>query len=115
MIKALATFPTTLGMALSIAVGTFSTARANESESQNPHPCAREQATMVCHRDGWTLRVVEETISPSGRYAVAWVVPEDATAIARLKLDPTDGSISFLGGGPENAVVRLRDGAIIAD
>lgn len=114
MIGAGATSPSVLGAAFLIATCTFPTVLANASEPQAPHPCVREEMTTVCNGDHPALRVVEETTSPSGRYAMAWVVPEDAASIARLERDSADGSMSLPGGEPENVVVRLRDGAVIA-
>lgn len=114
MITAGATSPSVLGAAFLIATCTFPTVLANASEPQAPHPCVREEMTTVCHGDHPAVRVIEETTSPSGRYAMAWIVPEDAVGTSRLKLDPTDGSVSLPDGEPENVVVRLRDGAVIA-
>lgn len=113
MIKALARSSAALGMALAIATASPA-AHANASELPKPQSCVREQATTVCHHGGLTMRTIEETTSPSGRYAMAWVVPEDAVGTSRLKLDPSDGSMSLPDGEPENVVLRLRDGAVIA-
>lgn len=114
MIGAGATSPSVLGAAFLIATCTVPTVLANASEPQVLHPCVREEMTTVCRGNHTALRVIEETTSPSGRYAMAWVVPEDAASIARLERDPADGSMSLPGGEPENLVVRLRDGAVIA-
>ncbi len=75
-------------------------------------PCAQENNTTVCRSQGRTIRVIAGTASPSGRYAVGWIVP--AAAAKELDRNAEDASLVLPGGEPENVVLRLHDGAVIA-
>ena len=75
-------------------------------------PCAQENKTIVCRNEGRTIRAIAETTSPSARYAIGWIVP--AVAAKEFERNSEDGSLVLPGGEPENVVVRLRDGAVIA-
>lgn len=75
-------------------------------------PCAQENKTTVCRSEGRTIRVIAETSPPSARYAIGWIVP--AVAATEFERNPEDGSLVLPSGEPENVIVRLGDGAIIA-
>lgn len=95
-------------IATGIAVATIGgggSARADE-----PDRCALEGVTTVCRIEGQALRVIQETQSPSGRYAVAWLVP---TTEHRVVKEPGDGSVSAKVE-VANMLVRLDNATIVA-
>jgi hypothetical protein len=71
--------------------------------------CAVEGFTTVCHKGDRELRVIKNTISPSGRYGIAWQVPTDARVETW-----DDGSEISDTGSIKNVLVRLADGAPVA-
>jgi hypothetical protein len=73
------------------------------------HTCTAQKYTTVCRDGGRELRIIRNTISPSGRYGVAW----EATADAILKED-SDGSKWTDGAPADTFLVRLSDGKSVA-
>ena len=71
--------------------------------------CAVEGFTTVCHKGDRVLRVIKNTISPSGRYGIAWQVPTDASVETW-----DDGSEISDTGSIKNVLVRLPDGKPVA-
>ena len=71
--------------------------------------CAVEGYTVVCHQGTRELRVIKNTISPSGRYGIAWQVPTDASVETW-----DDGSEISDTESIKNFLVRLADGAPVA-
>jgi hypothetical protein len=71
--------------------------------------CALEGYTFVCHKGERELRVIKNTIAPSGRYGVAWQVPTDASVETW-----DDGSEISDTGSIKNFLVRLGDGVPVA-
>jgi hypothetical protein len=71
--------------------------------------CAVEGYTTVCHKGGRELRVIKNTISPSGHYGIAWQVPTDASVDTW-----EDGSEISDTESIKNFLVRLADGAPVA-
>jgi hypothetical protein len=71
--------------------------------------CAVEGYTTVCHKGERELRVVKNTIAPSGRYGVAWQVPTDASVETW-----DDGSEISDTGSIKNFLVLLPDGVPVA-
>lgn len=70
-----------------------------------------EAGVLVCASAGRELRVIRETTSPSGRYAIAWGFrPGDAVLTSTERFD--DGTIAADDtNAVENHIVRLGDGA----
>jgi hypothetical protein len=71
--------------------------------------CAVEGFTTVCHKGERELRIIKNTISPSGRYGIAWQVPSDASVETW-----DDGSEISDTGSIKNFLVRLPDGVPVA-
>jgi hypothetical protein len=71
--------------------------------------CAVEGFTTVCHKSDRELRIIKNTISPSGRYGIAWQVPSDASVESW-----DDGSEISDTGSIKNFLVRLPDGVPVA-
>jgi hypothetical protein len=71
--------------------------------------CAVEGFTTVCHKGDRELRMIKNTISPSGRYGIAWQVPTDASVETW-----DDGSEISDTGSIKNVLVRLPDGKPVA-
>jgi hypothetical protein len=80
--------------------------------------CTAETYTTVCRDGGRELRIIRDTISPSGEYGVAWEVPKDGSAEAWSRGGETDGSMlagdydgyKRTGAAVKNFLVRLSDG-----
>jgi hypothetical protein len=80
--------------------------------------CTAEKYTTVCRSGDRELRIIRNTISPSGQYGIAWEVPSDAIVDERLVDGVPDGSKT--AGNPDgsrkagvavtNFLVRLTDG-----
>jgi hypothetical protein len=83
--------------------------------------CMAETYTTVCRDGARELRIIRNTISPSGQYGVAWEVPADGTAEDWVRGGETDGSklagdydgYRRKGGRLNNLLVRLADGKAI--
>jgi hypothetical protein len=73
--------------------------------------CSLEKATTVCRAAGQVFRVIQESRSPSGRYAVAWIASARGET---FETNPVDGTLSVASGEARNSLVRLQDGAIVA-
>jgi hypothetical protein len=71
--------------------------------------CTPERYTTVCRTDGRELRLIHNTVSPSGAYGIAWQVPKDASIE-----EWEDGSKMAEDGSARNFLVRLTDGKPIA-
>jgi hypothetical protein len=76
--------------------------------------CMAETYTTVCRDGARELRIIRNTISPSGRYGVAWEVPADGSAEDWAQDGRSDGSKMADGGSIRNFLVRLTDGKRIA-
>ena len=80
--------------------------------------CVAETYTTVCHNSDRELRIIRDTVSPSGHYGVAWEVPDDGSAEDWEQNGKKDGSKlagAYDGtrkGGDRvrNFVLRLPDG-----
>jgi len=83
--------------------------------------CTAETYTTVCRSGARELRIIRNTISPSGQYGVAWEVPRDGGLEERVVDGAADGSRT--AGRPDgtkksaaavsNFLVRLSDGTPI--
>jgi hypothetical protein len=77
-------------------------------------PCAREGVTLVCKRADRDLRVVHDTLSPSGRYGFAWGFSTGGWTDRTLVKDDRDGSYYTRDwSGVENYLVRVSDSEIL--
>ena len=77
-------------------------------------PCSREGVTLVCKRGDRDLRVVHDTLSPSGRYGFAWGFSTGDWTDRTLLKDDRDGSYYARDrSGVENYLVRLPDSEIL--
>lgn len=54
--------------------------------------CVAETYTTVCRNGERELRIIRDTVSPSGHYGVAWEVPDDGSAEEWEKNGEKDGS-----------------------
>jgi hypothetical protein len=77
-------------------------------------PCSREGVTLVCKRADRDLRIVHDTLSPSGRYGFAWGFSTGDWTDRTLEKDDRDGSYYARDrSGVENYLVRVPDGEIL--
>jgi len=67
--------------------------------------CTPEKFTTICRSSERELRIINHTVSPSGRYGVAW---QPETTARRDVWD--DGSVMAYGDALANFLVRLPDG-----
>lgn len=96
-------------LALAILVPAVLAAAAGSAAGLNG--CSLERATTVCRTAGQVFRVIQESQSPSGRYAIAWLA--SAPGIT-FKINPVDGIVSVAGGQVRNSLIRLDDIAVVA-
>jgi hypothetical protein len=76
--------------------------------------CIREGVTLVCKRADRDLRVVHDTLSPSGRYGFAWGFSTGDWTDRTLVKDDRDGSFFARDrSGVENYLVRVPDSEIL--
>jgi len=76
--------------------------------------CTREGVTLVCKRADRDLRIVHDTLSPSGRYGFAWVFSTGDWTDRTLMKDDRDGSFFARDrSGVENYLVRVSDSEIL--
>jgi hypothetical protein len=76
--------------------------------------CTREGVTLVCKRADRDLRVVHDTVSPSGRYGFAWGFSTGDWTDRTLVKDDRDGSFYARDrSGVENYLVRVPDSEIL--
>jgi hypothetical protein len=76
--------------------------------------CSREGVTLVCKRADRDLRIVHDTLSPSGRYGFAWGFSTGDWTDRTLEKDDRDGSYYARDrSGVENYLVRVADGEIV--
>src|SRR5262249_49079884 len=69
--------------------------------------CTREGVTLVCKRADRDLRIVHDTLSPSGRYGFAWGFSTGDWTDRTLMKDDRDGSFYARDrSGVENYLVR---------
>jgi hypothetical protein len=62
-----------LATTLVVLVASFEVAGvATKSAWAASPPCSREGVTLVCKRADRDLRIIHDTLSPSGRYGFAW-------------------------------------------
>ena len=54
--------------------------------------CTAETYTTVCRYGARELRIIRNTVSPSGAYGIAWEVPTDGTAAEWERNGERDGS-----------------------
>jgi hypothetical protein len=77
-------------------------------------PCSREGVTLVCKRADRDLRIVHDTLSPSGRYGFAWGFSIGDWTDRTLLKDDRDGSYFARDrSGVENYLVRVPDSEIL--
>jgi hypothetical protein len=101
------------GLALVLALPS---AMAAPEESDLVAPCkAGEHETVVCDNGKRLLRVIRDSASPSGRFAIAWGMVHDNEL---RKLTPESGSNlrsvnCALCGDVLNFLVRLSDGKVL--
>src|SRR5262249_40511965 len=80
--------------------------------------CVAETCTTACHNRVRELRIIRNTVSPSGHYGVAWEVPDDGSAEEWEQNGKKDGSklAGAYDGSREgghrvrNFLLRLPDG-----
>jgi len=92
-------------------------AMAAPEESEIVAPCkASEHETIVCDNGKRLLRVIRESASPSGRYAVAWAMVHD-NELRKLPPEPAAAPLRTVNcalcGDVQNFLVRLSDGKIL--
>jgi hypothetical protein len=76
--------------------------------------CTREGVTLVCKRGDRDLRIVHDTLSPSGRYGFAWALSTGDWTDRTLEKDDRDGSFYARDrSGVENYLVRVPDSEIL--
>jgi hypothetical protein len=76
--------------------------------------CTREGVTLVCKRGDRDLRIVHDTLSPSGRYGFAWAFSTGDWTDRTLVKDDRDGSFYARDrSGVENYLVRVPDSEIL--
>jgi hypothetical protein len=77
-------------------------------------PCSSEGVTLVCKRADRDLRIVHDTLSPSGRYGFAWGFSTGDWTDRTLEKDDRDGSYYARDrSGVENYLVRVSDSEIL--
>jgi hypothetical protein len=77
-------------------------------------PCSHEGVTLVCKRADRDLRIVHDTLSPSGRYGFAWGFSTGDWTDRTLEKDDRDGSYFARDrSGVENYLVRVPDSEIL--
>jgi hypothetical protein len=77
-------------------------------------PCSREGVTLVFKRADRDLRIIQDTLSPSGRYGFAWGFSTGDWTDRTLVWDDRDGSYYARDrSGVENYLVRVPDGEIL--
>jgi hypothetical protein len=108
MLKALLLMPRLAALAIALAPAAIAAPTAAAPA------CSAETYTIVCHDGGRELRVIRNTISPSGRYGVAWEAPTDGSVEDWVQDGQSDGSKWAEGGSVRNFLVRLPDGKPIA-
>lgn len=81
------------------------------AQADGPKECRQERATTVCQAAGQALRVIHESRSPSGRYAVAWIASASGVA---LEANPADGTLGAAAGEARNVLLRLQGTAVLA-
>lgn len=99
------------GSTLTLAILVPAVLAATAGSAAALNGCVLERATMVCRMTGRVFRVIEESRSPSGRYAIAWIASAPGVT---FETNSVDGTVSVTGGEARNLLVRLRDGAIVA-
>ncbi len=75
--------------------------------------CKAERATIVCKAGDRVLRVIQKSLSPSGRYGVAWTTRQARPQGAKYEEAP-DGAVTVHGADVDNFLVRLSDGKLLA-
>jgi hypothetical protein len=76
--------------------------------------CTREGVTLVCKRADRDLRIVHDTLSPSGRFGFAWGFSTGDWTDRTLMKDDRDGSFYARDrSGVENYLVRVPDSEIL--
>jgi hypothetical protein len=98
----------------------FAAALCTSAASAAEAACMAETYTTVCRDGARELRIIRDTVSPSGAYGVAWEVPTDGTAQEWERNGEHDGS-KLAGeydgarrGAPiKNFLVRLSDGKLL--
>jgi hypothetical protein len=72
--------------------------------------CVAETYTTVCRNGDHELRVIRDTVSPSGHYGVAWEVPDDGSAEEWEQNGEKDGSkLAATYDGSRKGRDRLRN------
>jgi hypothetical protein len=72
--------------------------------------CVAETYTTVCRDGGRELRIIRDTVSPSGHYGVAWEVPDDGSAEEWEQNGEKDGSkLAGMYDGSREGRGRVRN------
>jgi hypothetical protein len=74
-----------------------------ESPQAEMGPCRPERGWITCGNGDGAARIVEKTISPSGRLAFAWRLTDRPPSETPAEIDPK----------LENLIVRIEDGAVV--
>lgn len=103
-----------LATMLAMLVASFELASLAIKPARAASPCTREGVTLVCKRADRDLRIVHDTLSPSGRYGFAWGFSTGDWTDRTLEKDDRDGSYYARdGSGVENYLVRVSDSEIL--
>ena len=99
---------------LAVLVASFEFAGFATKPARAASACTREGVTLVCKRADRDLRIVHDTLSPSGRYGFAWVFSTGDWTDRTLMKDDRDGSFFARDrSGVENYLVRVPDSEIL--
>jgi hypothetical protein len=99
---------------LAVFVASFELAGLATKPARAASPCSSEGVTLVCKRADRDLRIVHDTLSPSGRYGFAWGFSTGDWTDRTLMKDDRDGSyFARDNSGVENYLVRLSDSEIL--
>lgn len=93
------------------AAAVFAMAFLATAQAGGLNECSLKRATTVCHSAGQVLRIIHESRSPSGHYAIAWFASAPG---ATFETNPTDGTVSVTSGEARNSLIRLQDVAAVA-
>jgi hypothetical protein len=108
------------GLGLAALALALTPAIAAPEESDTVAPCrGNEHETIVCDNGKRVLRVIRDSASPTGRYAVAWAMVND-NEMRKLQPEPVPSRTPNLRsvncalcGDVLNFLVRLPDGKVL--
>jgi hypothetical protein len=103
-----------LATMLAVLVASFELVGLATKPAWGASACSREGVTLVCKRADRDLRIVHDTLSPSGRYGFAWGFSTGDWTDRTLMKDDRDGSyFARDNSGVENYLVRVPDSEIL--